>query len=120
MTKRQHHTVPAVSSGQAAAILAVATRTIQLWCENGILAHYMTSGGHRRVLVASLDAKLASMGRTDRVADHIDQLEASRPRRVVAELVVTEGGHTSLIELAGARELAPGTYRLVCVGDSRG
>lgn len=35
---------------QASKAISVSLRTIQLWCESGILPHRLTLGGHRRIL----------------------------------------------------------------------
>ena len=35
---------------QASKAISVSLRTIQLWCESGILPHRLTRGGHRRIL----------------------------------------------------------------------
>lgn len=49
-----------VSTREAAAMLCVSQRTIQLWAENGVLRAWKTSGGHRRILKNSIDEILAS------------------------------------------------------------
>ena len=43
---------------EAADMLGVAVSTIQLWVESGILQAWRTTGGHRRVLRASVEAML--------------------------------------------------------------
>lgn len=43
---------------EAAEILGVALRTVQLWVENGILHAWKTPGGHRRITRASVDSLL--------------------------------------------------------------
>ncbi len=35
---------------QVAKALSISLRTVQIWCESGILAHRLTPGGHRRIL----------------------------------------------------------------------
>lgn len=47
---------------EAARALSVTPRTIQLWCESGLLAHRKTSGGHRRIPWASVEQLLAEQG----------------------------------------------------------
>lgn len=44
---------------QAAKLLGVALRTVQLWADSGILEAWRTEGGHRRVSVASVQRLLA-------------------------------------------------------------
>jgi len=43
------------SPGEAAKILGVSPKTIQLWVDSGILAAWKTVGGHRRVTVESVE-----------------------------------------------------------------
>lgn len=43
------------STAEAAQSLGVSTRTIQLWVDRGILDAWRTAGGHRRVIVESVD-----------------------------------------------------------------
>lgn len=43
------------SPGEAAKILGVSPKTIQLWVDNGILSAWKTVGGHRRVTVESVE-----------------------------------------------------------------
>lgn len=40
---------PYVSSAQAAKMLNVSLRTVQLWVEKGVLTAWKTAGGHRRI-----------------------------------------------------------------------
>lgn len=54
------------STKEAAAILGVSHRTVQLWVENGTLQAWRTAGGHRRITVESVkrvvDARRAAIG----------------------------------------------------------
>jgi len=50
---------------EAAKMLDVSLRTVQLWVENGSLSAWRTPGGHRRIRADSLDAMLASRGETE-------------------------------------------------------
>lgn len=43
------------STRQAAALLGVSHRTVQLWVESGLLSAWKTAGGHRRIAVASIE-----------------------------------------------------------------
>jgi excisionase family DNA binding protein len=43
-----------LSTRQAAALLGVSVRTIQLWVEQGLLSAWKTPGGHRRIVQESL------------------------------------------------------------------
>lgn len=46
------------STRQAAALLGVSHRTIQLWVESGTLQAWKTAGGHRRIALASIERHL--------------------------------------------------------------
>jgi excisionase family DNA binding protein len=48
-----------VTTSEAATLLGVALRTIQLWVENGSLSAWKTLGGHRRISKASVEKILA-------------------------------------------------------------
>ena len=50
---------------EAAKMLDVSLRTVQLWVENGSLSAWRTPGGHRRIRADSLDAMLANRGETE-------------------------------------------------------
>lgn len=47
---------------EAAKLLDVSLRTVQLWVESGALSAWRTPGGHRRIRAESLDALLAVRG----------------------------------------------------------
>lgn len=47
-----------VSTRQAAELLGVALRTVQLWVEAGVLSAWKTAGGHRRIPRSSVEALL--------------------------------------------------------------
>ena len=44
-----------LTTKQAARLLGVSVRTVQLWVESGVLHAWKTAGGHRRVARASVD-----------------------------------------------------------------
>jgi excisionase family DNA binding protein len=48
-----------VTTREAADLLGVSVRTVQLWVENGVLHAWKTAGGHRRIARASVDTLLA-------------------------------------------------------------
>lgn len=50
---------------QAAKILGVSVRTVQLWVENGDLDAWKTAGGHRRIAVTSVDDFLNRKNRVE-------------------------------------------------------
>lgn len=43
------------STKEAAALLGVSHRTVQLWVESGVLQAWKTAGGHRRITLASVN-----------------------------------------------------------------
>ncbi|EGH00024.1 Adenylate cyclase [gamma proteobacterium IMCC2047] len=45
-----------LSSAEAAKILNVSLRTVQLWVEKGVLSAWKTPGGHRRITLESVQA----------------------------------------------------------------
>ena len=47
------------TTAEAAALLGVAHRTIQLWVEAGTLQAWKTAGGHRRIAMSSVERVLA-------------------------------------------------------------
>jgi excisionase family DNA binding protein len=47
-----------ISTREAADMLGVALRTVQLWVENGALKAWKTAGGHRRIVRASVTQML--------------------------------------------------------------
>ena len=56
------------STKEAAAILGVSHRTVQLWVENGTLQAWRTAGGHRRITVESVNRLVD--GRQRAIAGH--------------------------------------------------
>ena len=51
-------TVSELTTRQAATLLNVSVRTVQLWVESGILQAWKTAGGHRRISVGSIQQLL--------------------------------------------------------------
>jgi excisionase family DNA binding protein len=47
---------------EAADLLGVSLRTVQLWVESGVLKAWKTAGGHRRIAKESVDALLKEKG----------------------------------------------------------
>jgi excisionase family DNA binding protein len=52
-----------LTTKEAADLLGVAVRTVQLWVESGVLRAWKTAGGHRRIARDSVEALLASRAR---------------------------------------------------------
>ncbi len=61
---------------EAARLLGVSVRTVQLWVENGTLDAWKTPGGHRRILRSSVEAAL-------RARDQVRQPDESHRLRVL-------------------------------------
>jgi excisionase family DNA binding protein len=59
------------TSKQAASLLEVTTRTIQLWSESGILKAWKTAGGHRRFNLQDIEAFKAKL--KQETHDAVDQ-----------------------------------------------
>ncbi len=55
---KSKHTEPLLSTQQAADLLGVSLRTVQLWVEKGALDAWKTPGGHRRVTQSSVERLL--------------------------------------------------------------
>lgn len=65
------------SPGEAAKILGVSPKTIQLWVDNGILAAWKTVGGHRRVTLESVERLKREGGVSGSAASASDKAERS-------------------------------------------
>lgn len=69
----------AMTTRQAAQVLGVSVRTVQLWVEAGALAAWKTPGGHRRVSRASVEGLLKREGKS------LDRGRVLGPQVVVVE-----------------------------------
>lgn len=64
MTKpKQQDSKEYCSTTEAAELLGVAPKTIQVWVEAGALEAWKTVGGHRRIVMSSIERMLAERGR---------------------------------------------------------
>ncbi|GAB3491422.1 hypothetical protein GCM10027399_09420 [Curvibacter fontanus] len=70
------------STREAAELLSVSPKTVQLWVESGVLQAWKTAGGHRRVTMESIQAILRQRGQ---VAGQQPPAVAPRPRMLVVE-----------------------------------
>ena len=68
-----------ISTREAAELLGISLRTAQLWVENGALLAWKTSGGHRRILLQSVQKIL-----DERERSAIDLVRAPDARLKVA------------------------------------
>jgi excisionase family DNA binding protein len=64
------------TSAEAAQMLGVALRTVQLWSEAGVLETWKTSGGHRRINRQSVERLL--VGQNKRTTDRPDAVAAAQ------------------------------------------
>lgn len=69
------------TSSEAANVLGVTPRTIQLWSESGILQAKKTPGGHRRYTAAAIEALTGEIDKDDSVPKEI----SDRLRVLIAE-----------------------------------
>ena len=67
---------------EAAKLLDVSLRTVQLWVEGGALSAWRTPGGHRRISAASIDAMLSARGNA--------KVSAAPRARVIGVLIVED------------------------------
>ena len=72
-----------LSTVAAAKILGVATGTIQKMVDQGVLAGWKTSGGHRRVYQASIDQFLENQGATKNVVVDQSHSQTDRDKRYI-------------------------------------
>ena len=104
---------------QAAAMLGVSHRTVQLWVESGTLEAWKTAGGHRRIALASIE----------RHVEHRRQamLERTAPARYRVLLVDDDASTLALYDAAvSGRDLpldvvraANGFEALIRIGETR-
>jgi excisionase family DNA binding protein len=111
MTK-PHFQPGTFTTGQAAKILGVSLRTVQLWVADGKLHSRQTPGGHRRISHAALSALAESMGRPMPDAPPVRCPEA------VAMLLVTADGVQAVELLRAGDRLPAGNYTLFLGGES--
>jgi excisionase family DNA binding protein len=57
---------PYVSTREAADLLGISLRSAQLWVENGVLVAWKTPGGHRRILLSSVQQVLAERQKVEK------------------------------------------------------
>lgn len=88
MTARDKRATDFVSTREAAQMLGVAPRTVQLWVESGVLAAWKTAGGHRRVVRTSVEALLQQKAAA--LAAAVTPLRAPRGKRHALRVLVLE------------------------------
>lgn len=78
------------STKQAASLLGVSHRTVQLWVESGILQAWKTAGGHRRITVASVNRLVEQRSQA------IHRLSPYAQQRAERKLLLVEDDPTTL------------------------
>jgi excisionase family DNA binding protein len=110
MTKPHFPRASTYTTGDAAKILGVTLRTVQIWAEGGKLKSFATPGGHRRISHAALAELAESMG-CKMPADMVQHVPVG-----AATLTIGADGSQS-VELLGAAGLLPaGVYTLFLSG----
>jgi excisionase family DNA binding protein len=82
------------STRQAAALLGVSHRTVQLWVESGLLSAWKTAGGHRRIALASIERHVERRQQAMR--------DRGAPARQKTLIVDDDGAMLALYEAATA------------------
>jgi excisionase family DNA binding protein len=77
------------STKEAAAVLGVSHRTVQLWVENGTLQAWRTAGGHRRITLESVnrlvDGRRAAIGGGAQATTPAAAAAPGKPRVLVVD-----------------------------------
>ncbi|QJE01911.1 response regulator [Massilia forsythiae] len=112
------------STKQAASVIGVSHRTIQLWVESGILQAWKTAGGHRRITMESIGRLLEQ--RREALAP---LAPAAAPEQARKKMVVVDDDATMLrlyeLEMAGwdlpadMVKAANGFEALIKIGETR-
>lgn len=89
------------TTSEAATLLGVSVGTVQMWVESGVLRAWKTTGGHRRVLRASIDHLLRKSESEDLAEDETaspsSRLRVMVPPRAMHVMVVED--NTDLLHL---------------------
>ncbi|HCH32860.1 MAG TPA: excisionase [Oceanospirillaceae bacterium] len=84
-------TMSELTTRQAATLLNVSVRTVQLWVESGALQAWKTAGGHRRISVGSIQQLL------DEKAEKQTPIRRSSARGPTTVLIVDDDKDTLLL-----------------------
>jgi excisionase family DNA binding protein len=77
------------STKQAATLLGVSHRTVQLWVESGILQAWKTAGGHRRITLASVNRLVEQRSQAIQRPPAQSQMRAQRKLLLVEDDATT-------------------------------
>ena len=84
-------TMSELTTRQAATLLNVSVRTVQLWVESGVLQAWKTAGGHRRISVGSIQQLLAEK------QEKQTPIRRSNAKSLVTVLIVDDDKDTLLL-----------------------
>lgn len=85
------------STKEAASLLGVSHRTVQLWVEGGVLQAWKTAGGHRRILLSSVHRLVAQ--RNQAVTGGQPPAAAAEPAPSSARRIVMADDDATLLRL---------------------
>lgn len=85
------------STKEAASLLGVSHRTVQLWVEGGVLQAWKTAGGHRRILLTSVHRLVAQ--RNQAVNGGQPAAAAAEPAPSTARRIVMADDDATLLRL---------------------
>ena len=84
-------TMSELTTRQAAVLLNVSVRTVQLWVERGVLQAWKTAGGHRRISVDSIQQLL------DKKLEKQTPIRKANTKGLVTVLIVDDDKDTLLL-----------------------
>lgn len=85
------------STKEAASLLGVSHRTVQLWVESGVLQAWKTAGGHRRILLSSVHRLVAQ--RNQAVSANAPAPAAPEPQALAGRRIVMADDDATLLRL---------------------
>lgn len=85
------------STKEAASLLGVSHRTVQLWVESGVLQAWKTAGGHRRILLSSVHRLVAQ--RNQAVSANAPVPAAPAPQALAGRRIVMADDDATLLRL---------------------
>ncbi|MDN4037732.1 response regulator [Massilia sp. YIM B02443] len=85
------------STKEAASLLGVSHRTVQLWVESGVLQAWKTAGGHRRILLSSVHRLVAQ--RNQAVSANAPAAAAPEPEAAAGRRIVMADDDATLLRL---------------------
>lgn len=98
-----------LTTRQAAERLGVSLRTVQLWCNNGVLTYVRTVGGHRRITDASVAACMTLPAATKAAGGSFvyPKLSLDKLQHVARDARQTEGAQLHALRLDDGTDRQP-------------